>query len=186
MSTEALHTSEAAGRANPRKRDWREFIREEAKSFAVIFVYLAVVFGVLGLHQWIVLSSKGISYQFYGLALLNALVLAKVILIAEGFNFANSLKHQPLAYRVAYKCLAFTFLLVVAYIAEEVLVGRLHGESLAQAFPEIGDGSVRGWLAMAVILCVALVPFFAFREVGREIGGPMLKALFFTGRPKTR
>jgi len=77
-------------------------------------------------------------------------------------------------------------LLVVAYIAEEVLVGRLHGESLAQAFPEIGDGSVRGWLAMAVILCVSLIPFFAFREVGREIGAPMLKALFFTGRPKTR
>ncbi len=128
MSIETVQGRDAANLERPRKRDWREFVREEAKSFAVIFVYLAIVFGVLGLHQWIVLSSKGIDYQFYGLALLNALVSAKVILVAEGFNFADSLKTQPLAYRVLYKCLAFTALLVVAYMAEEVLVGKLHGE----------------------------------------------------------
>ena len=185
MNIETVQVSGADGIEGPQKRDWPEFIRDEAKSFAIIFVYLAIVFGVLGLHQWIVLSSKGIDYQFYGLALLNALVLAKIILIAESFNFADGLKAHPLAYRVLYKCLAFTALLIVAYIAEEVLVGKFHGEGVAQAFPEIGDGTLKGWLAMAVILCVALIPFFAFREMGREVGGPTLKVLFFTASPRT-
>ena len=54
------------------------------KSFVAIFIYLFIVFGLLSLHAWVVLSTQNISYRFYGLALINALVLSKVILVAEG------------------------------------------------------------------------------------------------------
>jgi hypothetical protein len=48
--------------------------------------------------------------------------------------------------------------LLVAYVVEEVLVGLFHG--------------------VALIMCTALVPFFAFREMTRAIGRPQFDALW--------
>ncbi|MBE7203215.1 MAG: hypothetical protein INR70_36215, partial [Parafilimonas terrae] len=49
---------------------WRRIGRrlsQEAKRIAAIFIYLWVVFGVLVLHESVVLSRHGLSAQFYGL-----------------------------------------------------------------------------------------------------------------------
>jgi hypothetical protein len=129
---------------------WRAYRRPSTapspSSFVGIFIYLFIVFGLLSLHAWVVLSAENISYRFYGMALTNALVLSKIILLAEGFRFADKFKNQPLVYPVAYKAVAFTALLFAAYVVEEVLVGLWHGKSLAESFPAIGDGLENGWL----------------------------------------
>lgn len=117
------------------------------KSFVAIFIYLFIVFGLLSLHAWVVLSTQNISYRFYGLALINALVLSKVILVAEGV--CRQIQ-RPLVYPVA-KAIAFTALLPVAYVVEEVLVGLWHGKGLAESVPAIGGGTISGWLAVALI-----------------------------------
>ena len=44
------------------------------------------------------------------------------------------------------------------------------GKTISQSFPAIGGGSLQGLLSMAAIVFVALIPFFAFRELGRVIG----------------
>jgi len=184
MSTESLRASGAAEVASPPKRNLKTIALEEGKAFIGIFIYLFIVFGLLSLHSWVVLSTQNISYRFYGLALINALVLSKVILLAEGFKFADRFKNQPLVYPVAYKAIAFTALLFAAYVVEEVLVGIWHGKSLAESVPAIGGGTIGGWLAVATVMCVALIPFFAFREMTRVIGRPQFYALCFTGRLK--
>jgi len=79
---------------------------------------------------------------------------------------------------------AFTALLFAAYVVEEILVGLWHGKSLAESFPVIGGGTIGEWLAAALIMCIALIPFFAFREMTRAIGRPQFYALCFTGRLK--
>jgi hypothetical protein len=75
-------------------------------------------------------------------------------------------------------------LLVVAYIVEEVIVGLFHGKSLAESFPQIAGGGLIGPLTIGAILCVALVPFFAFREIARAIGEVEFRALML-GPAKT-
>jgi len=102
MSSESL-----ADRA-PRKRSLKQIAVEEAKNFVGIFLYLFVVFGLFVLHEWLVLSQNQIDYRFYGFALINALILAKIILVAESLNFAERFRGQPLIYPIAYKSLAFT------------------------------------------------------------------------------
>jgi hypothetical protein len=182
VSTESLRASGTADVGSPPKRNLKTAALDEARNFAGIFIYLSIVFGLLSLHAWVVLSTQNISYRFYGIALINALVLSKVILLAEGFKFADRFKNQPLVYPVAYKAIAFTALLFVAYVLEEVLVGLWHGKSLTESVPAIGGGTIGGWLAVAMIMCVALIPFFAFREMTRVIGRPQFYALCFTGR----
>jgi hypothetical protein len=48
----------------------------------------------------------------------------------------------------------------------------------------IGGGTIGEWLAAALIMCIALIPFFAFREMTRVIGRPQFYGLCFTGRLK--
>ena len=55
-------------------------------------------------------------------------------------------------------------------ILEEVVVGVFKGRTISQSFPAIGGGSLQGLLSMGAIVLVALIPFFAFRELGRVIG----------------
>jgi hypothetical protein len=92
------------------------------------------------------------------------------MLIAEGLGFGERFDDKPLIIPIAYKSVLFTVLLVVAYILEEIAIGRFHGKSVAENFPQIGGGGVVGTLCVTGLLCIALVPFFAFREIGRAIG----------------
>jgi hypothetical protein len=152
---------------------------EEGKQFLGIFIYLTLVFGVFVLHEWLVLNKEQINYRFYGIAFINALILAKILLLAEHFHFAEQLKEKPLFIPILYKSAAFTALLMVAYIIEESIMGLFRYESLRDAFPKVGDGSIEGWLFVAVIMTVALIPFFAYRELDRALGGSRLRDLLF-------
>ena len=66
---------------------------------------------------------------------------------------------------------------MAAYILEEIAVGLFHGKSVPGSFPEIGGGSLVGILCVTGLLCIALVPFFAFRETARAIGPAEFRTL---------
>ena len=155
----------------------RARLLKELKSFLIMFAYLWLVFSVFLVHEWTVLASHQIGFRFYGLAVVNALVLSKIMLIAEALRFAERLEDKPLIYLIAYKSIAFTVLLVAAYIVEEIAVGLFHGKTAAESFPEIGGGGIVGVLTVGAIMGIALVPFFSFREIARAIGQAEFRAL---------
>jgi hypothetical protein len=67
--------------------------------------YLWLVFFVFLVHEWIVLADNHIGFRFYGLAAINALVLSKIMLIAEGLRFGERFDNKPLIVPIAYKFL---------------------------------------------------------------------------------
>ncbi|HEX2447937.1 MAG TPA: DUF4339 domain-containing protein [Methyloceanibacter sp.] len=159
-------------------------LHDELRKFLVFFAYLWLVFLVLFVHEWIVLADNHIGFRFYGLAAINALVLSKVMLVAEGLGFASRLDDKPLIYPIAFKSIAFTALLMLAYFAEEIGVGLFHGKSVAESVPQIGGGGLIGASCVALLLCVALIPFFAFREIARVVGAAEFRALML-GAPRS-
>lgn len=167
----AVGAGEAAKAGEPghQTRSLRARVYEELRKFLIIFSYLWLVFFVFLVHEWAVLASNHIGFRFYGLATLNALVLSKIMLIAEGLRFADGLKEKPLAYPIAFKSIAFSVLLMVSYIVEEIAVGLFHGKSVAESFPQVDGGGFAGVLTVGAILCIALVPFFSFKEIARVI-----------------
>jgi hypothetical protein len=168
------------GSGEPPKPTLKDRAVEELKKFAGIFVYLWVVFIVLLLHEWIVLSENHIGFKFYGLAAINALLLGKIMLVAEHFRFAERLSQKPLIYPTLYKTVAFTTLLFIAYVLEEILVGWLGGQGFLASVPRLGGG-VAGALAFWLIFCLALLPFFAFKEIERAVGPEMFRKLLLGG-----
>ncbi len=177
--------AEAAETAEAPKRSLKVRLYHELRKFLMIFSYLWLVFTVFLLHEWVVLASNHIGFRFYGLAAINALVLAKIMLIAEGMRFAETFHNKPLIVPIAYKSVMFSVLLVVAYILEEVGIGLFHGKSAAESLPQIGSGGLTGTLCVALLLCVALVPFFAFREIAAVVGEAEFRELML-GPAKTK
>jgi hypothetical protein len=171
--------SASSAGSQSRKAKLKRVLAEEAKQFLGIFIYLSIVFGMFVMHEWLVLTHENIGYRFYGVAFINALVMGKIFLVAENLHFGERFRGMPLVVPIAYKSVAFSLLLIVAYIIEESVVGLFHSESLKDAMPKMGDGTIKGWFLVAVIMTFALIPFFAYRELNRALGESELRALLF-------
>jgi GYF domain 2 len=169
----------------PPKRSLKVRLLEELRKFFVIVAYLWLVFFVLFVHEWLVLAGHNIGFRFYGLATLNALVLGKIMLIAENMRFTKRFDNRPLIVPIAYKSIVFAVLLLVAYIAEEIGVGMFHGKTAAESFPVIGGGGPAALLCVTAIMAAALVPFFAFREIARVVGEAEFRVLML-GAPREK
>lgn len=106
------------------------------------------------------------------------------MLVDQDLHFADWFKDRPLIYPILCKAVAFSILFIVFDVVEEVLVGVFRGKTIGESIPTIGGGPPSGVFFVAIILAIALIPFFAFREVGRVIGERALHALMFTGGPE--
>jgi membrane associated rhomboid family serine protease len=73
----------------PQPRDLKERVFEEVKRFIVIFLYLWVVFALLSLHKSLVLTQRHLDYEEHTFAIINALVFAKVLLVAEDLHLGE-------------------------------------------------------------------------------------------------
>jgi hypothetical protein len=166
------------------KRTLKERVLDSIKTFMQMFLYLWLVFGLLAVHESIILSQYQIDYQSHGLAVINALVFAKVMLITEDLRLGNRLNDKPLIYPVLFKSLLFAMALICFHIVEHILIGLWHGRTVADGLSEIGANKLRGMVSISVIATVALIPFFVLREISRVIGKDKFWSLFF--RRKTR
>lgn len=165
--------------ASPARRDLIAWAKRETKRLIAIVLYLWVTFGLYVLCETIVLGEWHINFASHGFAIINAIVLAKVLLVAEDFNFADGFKDKPLVYPILYKAFAFAVLFVATHIIESELLGLWHGKGAIASFPPIGGGTVQGFLCVVALMFVALIPFFAFREIGRVIGEDKLWDMIF-------
>ena len=184
LQTDGPSRISGQGTLPERKLSLKQRVFDEVIKFLAIAFYLWVMFGVFALHESVVSAKDHINYHFYGFAVINALILGKVMLVAQDLRFADWIKDRPLVYPILCKAAAFSILFIVFDVVEEVLVGVFRGKTIGESIPTIGGGTPSGVFFVAVILAVALIPFFAFREVGRVIGERALHALMFTGGPE--
>ena len=168
--------------ANDQLNRIREKGVTEARRLFWIFAYLWVLLGLFALHKSIILNQPDLLYH-QGFAVINALVLAKIMFVAEAFQVADHLKHKPLIYPIVYKSAIFSVILISSHILEEVLGGMWHGKTVAESMADLGGGgSLEGILVFGVIGFIVLMPFFALREIGRDIGDNKLFEQFFVRR----
>ena len=163
-------------------RTLREKILHQFREFLAMFLYLWVLFALLTYHESIVLARHQISYVPYGLALFNALVLAKVMLTFQNLNLATRFRKRAPIFPILYKSLLFAVIFICFNIAEEIVTGVWKGKTIAESIPKIGGGSPAEVVTAALIIAVALIPFFAFRELSRALGKGVLGALFLHAR----
>jgi hypothetical protein len=174
-------TSEQGNESGPapsRVQAVKQKIKHEVKEWIVMFLYLWVMFGLFALHQSIIMAEQHQDYRLQGFAIVNALILSKVMLVAEGMHLARGRKDSRPIVVILSRSLAFALLFIVFHVVESIIVGVASGKTIAASFPELAGGHLSGIVSLGVIVSVSLVPFFAFREVSRELGeGRLLRLL---------
>jgi hypothetical protein len=185
MNTNSVKDGEQpAGQVESRWRKAGNRVFQEWKRFLLMALYLWVIFALFALYRSILLRQHGIAYEDYELqdfALFNALVLGKIMLVAENFRPARWLPSRPLIYRILFEGFLFTILFIVFHVLEQVITGLAQGKDAAASVPAIGGGGLAGLASVGLIMFVMLIPFFAFRNVSRELGRGRLEAMIFGG-----
>ena len=126
-----------------------------------------------------VLREHGFDFAMQGIAFINALVFAKVMMLFEIFDPGRWLRRRPLIYPILYETLLLTALFLVAHVLEKTIEGLLRGKTIAESVPAIGGGGFTGLLSMTAILFIALIPFFGLRNLSMAMGDGRLWAVFF-------
>lgn len=155
------------------------------KRLGIIFLYFWGLLAVSALHKSLILSESGIHYR-QGFAVVNALVLAKIVFVAEELKVGERYEREPLVYAMALKAAVYSVLLVAFEILEEIVVGHFRGRDLAGSLSEVGGGTPFGIFTTTLLLFFALLPFFGFRELCQVVGEPELHRLLFVKRARLR
>jgi hypothetical protein len=172
--------------SNQKKLSWKERILQELKKLSINVIYLWLLLSLFIFHREVILAQYHIHYSWkLGFAFVNALILAKFMLIADDLHAGDRFKNQPLAYSVLYRSAVFSLILMVCHILEEALVRVWHGMTLAQSVSEINGPTLKEIFSLGLIIFVVLIPFFATRELNQVLGEGELPSLLFGPRPKT-
>ena len=180
MKTEGGPSPAERGSPSGHKPNLKERAVHQLREFLAMFIYLWVLLTLFVINQSAVLAREHHNYQAHFFAFVNALILAKVLLIGEDLHLGNRFRDKPLLYSIFYKCFLFTIFFIGVHILERVIVGVWSGRTIAQSFPDIGGGSLNGILSLGATVFVALIPFFAFREISRVIGPGELWSLLLS------
>src|SRR5215831_19475319 len=85
------------------KTSWKERITHELVRYSINATYLAIVFGLFAWYRRLILAEYDIRYLKYGVALIEALVLAKVIWAGDLLGLGRRFfKNKPLIYPTLY------------------------------------------------------------------------------------
>jgi len=165
-----------------KSEELKQKVRHELIEYALNVAYLAMVFAAFTVYRRLILASYDITYTNYWVALIEALILGKVIMIGGLFRLGRSLEDKPLIYSSLYKTAVFCLFCAAFTVAEHTVVGLWKGEGLAAGLHEMAGKGRSEILASTLMLFVSLFPFFAFKELGRVAGRGRLMEIFFMTR----
>jgi len=165
-----------------KKEGLKEKFLQEMTEYLINVCYLAVVFAAFTEYQRLFLAAHDINYTNYGVAVIEALILGKVIMIGSMFRLGHGFEQKPLVYPTLYKTVIF-ILFVGAFKFIEYLIKVLwHGEEFTVELFIISEQGFNELLANSLVVFVAFLPFFALKELGQVFGTDKIWNVFFRNR----
>ena len=158
----------------------KQKVRRETKEFVTIYLYLVLLIGAFNIYRWLLMAEYHVGYFVYGYSLVEALILAKVIVIGKGLGIGERFADKPLIFPTLYKTMLFALCVLVLGVLEHIITGFFHRD-VTGVFQEVIRGRYE-ILARVLIMFAAFIPFFAFRETMRVLPEVKLFDMFFRSR----
>jgi len=162
-----------------KKATWKERIFHEMVEYWISVIYLTLVFAAFTQYRRFLLAHYDIAYTNYWVAVIEALILAKVIMIGAVVRLGRGLEQKPLIYPTLYKAVVFSLFVIAFTVVEHAVKGLWSGKGLTGGVVELYRERFHELLAGTVVIFVALIPFFGVKELGRVLGEDKIRALFF-------
>jgi hypothetical protein len=167
---------------NEKTTGWRQKIQHELIRYWLTVLYLALFFGGFANYRRLILAQYDISYEDYGISVIEALVLAKVIVVAEKLRLGRGFEHERLIVPTLYKGFLFSVCVGLFNVIESVIRSFISGKGPIAAVDEFISQFNYELLAGGLVVFFAFIPFFAIRELNSVLGEGRLFKLFFQRR----
>lgn len=164
------------------KPAWQQKVRHELREYFINFVYLAFFFAVFTWYRRLILAEYQITYLHYGIVMIEALVLAKVVLVGDVLGLGRRLESKPLIVPALYKAFVFSLFVIAFKLLESAIAGLLHDKGVAGGIQELLSKGKNELLAELLVIFTLFIPFFAFKELERILGEKRMLDLFFRKR----
>ncbi|MEE4236517.1 MAG: GYF domain-containing protein [Anderseniella sp.] len=138
-------------------------IYHELVSYSAITGYLWIVLFMLWLHEIIILDQHGIAGNEHQSLIVNALILGKVILIAEVLRLGTKIKFNLPIISIIVRSLLFAIALMCFHLLEHAALALWHGESALSAMTDMSH--LQQNILVVSIMTVALMPYHAFKAI---------------------
>ncbi len=163
-----------------KKPSLKKKIASEMKEYLINFAYLALFFSIFTWYRRLVLAQYGIGYFNYGASLIEALIIAKVVMIGDFLKLGQRfLGDKPLIFITVYKSVIFTILVGLFSFIEYAIRGLFGGKGIAGGIQDLLAKDFNEMLARNLIIFCAFIPFFAFKELERISEKNKIRQLFF-------
>ena len=153
-------------------------LREELRKYLIVSAYLFICFGVLQLYKAALLQDAGVHYLPLGVAAVKALIVGKFLLIGDAIRASLQRRPGRLPGRIAMRVFWLLAILVLLTIAEELIVGWIHGQSLVEMESEFHARSMLELVAEVLLMGLILLPLAAAAELSQALGPGVLRLQF--------
>jgi hypothetical protein len=165
------------GATDSTKPGLKERAKRELVDYIVMSLYLAFFFCALTTYTMLLLRKFNIDLWNYDFAIINALVIAKVIMIGEMAHLGRGSERRPLYQTVLYKAFIYGLLVLAFHFVEEFVKRLIHGKPFGTVWFDLNMDDLVG---RSILVFCCFIPLFAFRELRRVMGADRLYALFRT------
>lgn len=159
----------------------KEKIIDDLYRYISYTLFFALFFSAFTLYRMLILEPYQIGAFHYFYNVVEALILAKILMLGQMLGLGESYKNRPLIVPTIYKTVVFTLFVFLFSILEHFVVGYLRGKNSAEIFQEFTSHSLYEILARTFIMVFVFFFFFAFQETARVMGENKLFKLFFKG-----
>jgi len=160
-------------------------LKDEIKAVASATFYFAVWIGVLVIIKHLVLEEYQIQFNGLSLALVGALILAKVVLVLEHVPLGAWTRNRPALFDIIFRTAMYALGVLVVLLLEKAFDGRHEyggfGPSLIALFQHADIHHV--WVN-AICLSGALLGYNVLSVVRRHLGKGGLLRLFLSPLPE--
>jgi len=168
--------------SNKEMTGWKQKIQHELIRYWLTVLYLALFFGVFANYRRLILAHYDISYEDYGISVIEALVLAKVILVAEKLHIGRGFEDKRLIVPTLYKAFLFGVCAALFNVVESLIRSFVNGSGPNGAVDYFMSQFNYELLAGGLVVFFAFIPFFAIRELNSVLGEGTLFKIFFQKR----
>ena len=152
---------------------------EETVKMLWLGLYLFAFLAALAGYRAVLLGEGGAGAWPLFHAAVEALVLAKVMLIGNALKIGERFFQKRMFARVISRSLAFAIFALLFSAAEEVVTGWFRGRSFDEMWRMLVQMGPNLILARGVVLFVFFIPLMALWGIARALGGGELRAMFF-------
>ncbi len=159
--------------------DRRAKIKHELRDMLALSLYLAFFFCGIVTYNMLLLAQYQVQYWNFAFAIINALVVTKVIMIGEYAKLGKRYEGRALLLSVVWKALIYGLLLFAFHVVEEIIKRLIHGAEVATVSREL---HLEQLAARSILVFLTFIPLFAFREFRRVMGEEEFESLVYGSR----